>query len=68
MTVKELTELLISLGPEEQESKVCVSACGGIGATGVPVSGITLGFDWDNGKVILHTYKPLQRMPEKKKR
>lgn len=45
--------------------ELAVHAFGGIGGAGQPIEKASLGFDWDKGKLMLHTKRALMLFPEK---
>ena len=64
MTINEFIAKLNDMGVDGN-SKLCVHAFGGIGGAGHDISNVSIGFDWDSGKTIIHTRQPLQLMPTK---
>jgi hypothetical protein len=65
MTINEFIEKLNEMGVDGN-SKLCVHAFGGICGIGHDIKDVSIGFDWDSGKTIIHTRLPLQLMPTKK--
>ncbi len=62
--IEEIDKLRDRLNGDEQ---LCVSASGGIGAHGKPIKSVSLGFDWDKGKILLHPTFPLMLSPKQPK-
>ncbi len=56
LTNKELIELLEK---HPLDAPVYVHAFGGIGGLSAAVTKVSTGFDWDNGKIVLHTSRAL---------
>lgn len=54
--IAEIEKLRDRLGGDEQ---LCVHASGGLGSSGYPVERVSLGFDWNHGKLMLDTKTPL---------
>lgn len=59
MKVNEFIAKLNELGVSGDQ-QLCVSAMGGIGGSGREISNVSQGFDWDRGKILLHTSQPLE--------
>ena len=67
MTINEFIDALNKLGVSGDE-QLCVHSFGGIGGSGRPIKSVSNGFDWDMGKVIVHTETALTIMPPPKKK
>lgn len=65
MTINEFIEALNKLGVSGDQ-KLCVSSFGGIGGSGMEIKRVSKGFDWDQGKVLIHTEHALTLMPSPK--
>lgn len=63
MTINEFIDLLNKLGVSGDE-QLCVHSFGGIGGSGRAIARVSRGFDWDHGKVMVHTEQPLTMMPK----
>lgn len=67
MTVNEFIEELNRLGATGDD-KLCIQVVGVLGASGVEVTSVAKGFDWNKGRLILNTEKNLSILqPVKRK-
>lgn len=71
MTLLDLLDIFDQLLPDSvrtrkaQQISVAVHSPGHIGGTPkIPVTRVDVGFDWDNGHIILHTEKPLTTLTQ----
>lgn len=64
MTINEFIDQLNAMGVTGDEA-LCVHAFGGIGGSGIEVTGIGKGFDWNRGKLMLSTKQQLQLFRQK---
>ena len=62
--ILEIDKLRDRLDGTEQ---LTVAASGGLGGYGKPIESLSLGFDWDKGKIILHPKFPLMLSPKQRK-
>lgn len=62
MTVNEFIAELNKLGVSGDQ-QLCVSSFGGIGGSGMEIKRVSKGFDWDQGRVMIHTVHALTLMP-----
>lgn len=62
MTINEFIEALNRLGVSGDQ-QLCVHSFGGIGGSGREIRSVSKGFDWNQGKIIIHTTHALMMMP-----